>query len=82
MIDGNENMRMGKLANTLRKEPINMRDAIRDRVGNCKFPTWFRGQEQIDAIWTSEEIEFNSMTFLPFFFGIGDHRGIIMNIPE
>ena len=50
MIDGNENMRTGKLAEVLKKEPINMRDAIRDRVGNYKFPTWFRGQEQIDAI--------------------------------
>ena len=30
MLDGNENMRTGKLANMLRKEPINMRDAIRD----------------------------------------------------
>ena len=28
MLDGNENMRMGKLAKKLREEPINMRDAI------------------------------------------------------
>ena len=82
MVDGNENMRTGKLANKLREEPLLMRDAIRDRVGNRRFPTWFRGQEQIDAIWTSEEVEVESMTYLPFFFGIGDHRGIIMDIPE
>ena len=50
MLDGNENMRTGKLAAMLKKEPIDMRDAIRDRVGNLKLPTWFRGQEQIDAI--------------------------------
>ena len=67
MLDGNENMRTGKLANMLRKEPINMRDTIRDRVGNRRFPTWFRGQEQIDTIWTSEEIEVESMTYLPLF---------------
>ena len=67
MIDGNENMRTGKLANMLMKEPLNMRDTIRDRVGNRRFPTWFRGQEQIDAIWTSEEIDVDKMTYLPFF---------------
>ena len=82
MLDGNENIRTGKLANMLKKEPLNMRDTIRDRIGNRKFPTWFRGQEQIDAIWTSEEIEVDSMTYLPFFFSIGDHRGIVMDIPE
>ena len=52
MIDGNENMRDGKLARALRSEPFCMKDTIRDRVGIKKFATWYRGQEQIDAIWT------------------------------
>ena len=73
MIDGNENMRTGKLGNILKKEFLNMRDAICDRVGNRRFTKLFCDQEKIDAIWTSEEIEVDSMTYLPFFFGIGDH---------
>ena len=41
MIDGNENMRMGKLANILKKEPLNMRDEIRDRVETVGFQYGF-----------------------------------------
>ena len=70
------------MARELRKDPYNLRDTIRDRVGDTKFATWYRGQEQIDAIWTSEDIEVDSITFLPFYFSIGDHRGIVMDIPE
>ena len=73
MIDGNENMRTGTLAKRLRQTDINMRDSIRDKVGSLKFPTWFRGQEQIDAIQVSDEIEIERATMLPFFFGVGDH---------
>ena len=82
MIDGNENMRTGALAKRLKQRDINMRDSIREKVGSLKFPTWFRGQEQIDAIWVSDELKVESATMLPFFFSIGDHRGIMIDIPE
>ena len=82
MVDGNESMRIGQLVSELREESIGMRDPIRSRVGSRKFPTWFRGQDQIDAIWISENITATKITFLPFFFSIGDHRGIMMDIPE
>ena len=82
MIDGNENMVIGKMAQELSEEPINMRDPIRTRVGSLRFPTWFRGQDQIDAIWISEGLKALKVTFLPFFFSIGDHRGIMLDIPE
>ena len=59
-----------------------MRDSIRDKVGSLKFPTWFRGQEQIDAIWVSDEIKIERATMLPFFFRIDDHQGIMIDIPE
>ena len=82
MIDGNENMRNGKLAKALRAESINMRNPIRSRVGATKFPTWYRDQDQIDAICISGELQAQLVTFLPFFFSIGDHRGIVVDIPE
>ena len=82
MIDGNEIMLQGKLARELRKDEFGMKDHIWNRIGNKKFPTWFRGQEQIDAIWTSDDIEVSNISFLSFSFSIGDHRRIIMDIPE
>ena len=82
MIDGNENMVIGKMAMALKEEPFNMTDPIRAKVGPSRFPTWFRGQDQIDAIWISEGLKASKITYLPFFFSIGDHRGIMLDIPE
>ena len=82
MIDGNEIMRDGKLTKAFRNEPFDMRDPIRSRVGAKKIPTWYQGQNQIDAIWISDELQAQRVTFLPFFFSIGDHRGIVVDIPE
>ena len=61
---------------------MNIRYAIRYRLGNLKFPTWYRGQEKIDSIWTSEEIQVDSMTYIPFYLSIRDHRSIVMEISE
>ena len=82
MVDGNEIMRIVKLSSELRKESVGMRGPIRSRIGSKKFPTWFRGQDQIDAIWISENITATKITFLQFFLSIGDHREIMMDIPE
>ena len=62
MVDGNESMRIGKLASELREESIGMRDPIRSRVGFKKFPTWFRVQDQIDTIWISEGLTITKIT--------------------
>ena len=45
MLDGNEIMLQGKLTQLLRGDEYGMKDVIQDRVGNKKFPTWFRVQE-------------------------------------
>ena len=59
-----------------------MIDSIRTKIGDKKFATHFRGQEQIDAIWISKGLKTTTATALPFFFSIGDHRGFLMDIPE
>ena len=82
MMDGNENIQTGKLAKALTKEPFNMTDSIRTKIGDLKFATHYRGQEQIDAIWISKNLEATKATVLPFFFRIGDHRGFMMDVPE
>ena len=67
MIDGNESMQIGKLAKELRDKSISMSDPIRSRVESSKFPTWFRGKDQIDSIWISKRLTATKVTFLSFF---------------
>ena len=59
-----------------------MIDGIRSKVGNFKFPTWYRGQEQIDSIWISKDLKVKRAKFLTFFFRIGDHRRIMTDVPR
>ena len=83
MLDGNKNMQTGKLAKALKSEPFNMIDSIRTKVGNQKFATHFRGQEQIDAIyWISKAFEATKATAFPFLFIIEDYRGFFMDVLE
>ena len=42
ILDGNDNMQTGKLAEALISEPLNMTDSIRTKVGNQNFPTHYR----------------------------------------
>ena len=59
-----------------------MIDSIRSKVGNLKFKTHYRGQEQTDAIWISKDLVVTKATVLPFFFSIGDHQDFVMDVPE
>ena len=44
--------------------------------------TFVRGTRQIDAVWTTPDVQVEAACFTPFYFGIGDHRGIIIDIPK
>ena len=80
MMDGNENMNDGKLEKELSAEDLDMHDVVRSRR-NCDGPaTWFRGSKQIDAIWATKDIGIIRAAFLPFWFGIGDHRSIFFDV--
>lgn len=41
-----------------------------------------RGSRQIDAVWVTPDVEISAACFLPFFFGVGDHRAILLDIPQ
>ena len=58
-------------------EPYNMIDGISSKVGNLKLPMHYRGQEQIDAIWISKDLEATIATVLSSCFSIGNHQGIL-----
>ena len=78
-IDANENMKTGKLARGLRR--LSMRDLVRERAGMDGPPTHHRGSEQIDGVWGSSQLECTGARFLPFWWGAGDHRVMVVDIP-
>ena len=81
-IDSNENMEQGQLQRMLQKQEIDMKDAIKERSGCIGPSTFVRGSKQIDAVWTTKDIQIRNACFTPFYFGIGDHRGIVIDIPK
>eukprot|EP00957_Ditylum_brightwellii_P111820 8528653-Ditylum_brightwellii.AAC.1 len=42
---------------------------------------WFRSKHEIAGVWCSPELTAENSMLLPFGFGIGDHRLILINIP-
>ena len=81
MLDENENIQTGKQAKALKGEPYNMIDSVRSKVGNLKSPTYYRGQEQIDATWILKNLEATKATELSFF-SIGNHQYLMIDVPE
>ena len=75
-------MNGGPLARMLQHPDLDMRDAIRTRTSREGPHTFIRGSRQIDGAWITPDIELQAACFLTFFFGVGDHRGIILDIPQ
>ena len=55
-------------------------DAVENKINEKGPPTYVRGRNQIDAIWVTKDITIDNARFLPFYFGMGDHRGIMIDI--
>ena len=81
LTDSNENMSGGPLARMLAGPDLGMIDAIQHRSKTPGPPTFVRGQRQIDGAWVTPDIDINGARFLPFFFGVGDHRSMVLDIP-
>ena len=75
-------MKTGQLARMLRTPDLDMRDAVNTRTGIDGPATFVRGSRQIDAAWVTLDIEISAACFLPFFFGVGDHQAILLDIPQ
>ena len=82
LIDSNEDMENGTLARCLSSIDLQMYDVIKARSGIQGPNTFIRGSRQIDGAWATPDINVKAACFLPFFFGIGDHRGIVLDIPR
>ena len=82
ILDGNEDIKNEQLARMLRHPDLDMKDAVKSR-SNIEGPaTFVRGSKQIYDAWVTHDIEISAACFLPFFFGVGDHRGILLDIPQ
>ena len=73
-------MKTGPLAKLLTGSELNMQDAVAHRSEQDGPNTFVQGNKQIDAAWTTSNIDISSECFLPFYFGIEDHRGIVMDV--
>lgn len=79
MMDANENLNNGKLEKLL-SEKLHMVDAVK-LCTHINGPNTFHiGLEQVDGIWITQDLLVSSACFSPFWFGIGDHRSIILDI--
>ena len=81
MMDANKNLNNGKLEKLL-DERLHMVDAVKLRTQVNGPNTFHTGSEQVDGIWVTRDISISSACFSPFWFSIGDHRSIIVDIPS
>lgn len=57
-----------------------MIDAVKLQI-SCPSPnTFHRGSKQVDGIRITQDLEISSACFLPFFFGIGDNQGMVIDL--
>ena len=61
---------------------LGMIDAINHRTKEHSPNTSIRGSRKIDGAWVTLNVDISRVCFLPFFFGVGDHQGTILDIPQ
>ena len=79
-IDANENIAKGKMRQLLKKH--NMRDLVQSYTGQPGPATFHAGTNQIDGCFGTPDVDCHHAEFLPLNSIMGDHRGIIIDIPE
>ena len=82
VLDSNENMQSSPLSRLLKSRKLEMLDAIQLRSQLPGPPIFVQGSRQIDGAWVTPDIDITSACFLPFYFGVGDHMGLILDIPQ
>ena len=82
LLDSNENMPNGPLSRMLLHPDLGMIDAVQHRSSLPGPHTFIRGSRQIDGAWVTPYVDIDRACFLPFYFGMGDHRGILMELPQ
>ena len=66
----------------LRGPHLKIQEMVRQRTGTRSPYTYFRGSQPIDGAWCTDEIEMTEARLMPYCFGVGDHRAVIIDITE
>ena len=78
-MDANEDMRDGPLQREL-SSSLDMYDVVSSFSDSAPVATYQRGSRQIDGVWATSDLWIIRACFLPFRLGVGDHRGILLDI--
>ena len=82
LIDANENMETCQLSKLFSVPALRMREVLKRRSQIPGPPSFIRGSRQIDGAWVTDGLEIAIACFLPFNFGLGDYRDILLDIPQ
>ena len=75
-------MKNSQLARMSKHPDLDMKDAVKTKI-EIDGPAIFScGSRQIDGAWITPDVKISTACFLPFFFGAGDHRAILLYIPQ
>ena len=75
-------MEGGPLSRMLSQEDLEMVDAVKLRLQSPGPHTFVRVSCQIDGVCVTKDVNVSRACFLPFYFGVGDHCGIVIDIPR
>jgi hypothetical protein len=79
-MDANQDVYSGKLAQELATEPINMTCLMQRAMGEMVPNSHFSGKGQISTIFGSPGVVTGHGMCYPHWYGIGDHRAIVLEI--
>ena len=79
-IDANEDLNKGQLGKAFRK--MKLRDLVEETTKKPGPSTHHRGTRQLDGAFASEDVDCIGARFLPLWTIMGDHRGIVIDIPD
>ena len=83
LADANKHTGWGEFTQGLRAGDLRMREVVWERHEGCEVPaTWHRRKDPINGVWAMEDITPEAMTLLGSDRGVGDHRVIVLDVPD
>jgi len=76
-LDSNENMITGRLFKLF--TTLGLIETYKAQTHLPLPNSFFKGSKQLDAVWVSPSLTPQATSVTPHFFGIGDHRTIVVN---
>ena len=75
-------MKNGQLQRMMRYPDINMKDSVKSRSNTEGAETFVWGSRKIDGSWVNTGVDISDVCFLLFYFEVGDHVVILLDIPQ